>query len=149
MARGVERYRAALCLPGDPARGRALFEKSCLHCHRAGAQGHDAGPDLAALRSRAPEQLLVDIIDPNREVRPDFRSFRILTRDGRLVDGLLVAQDAGSVTLKRGFGESDTVPRSEIDKVESTGFSLMPEGLEQGIDLQQMADLVAYIRGHD
>jgi putative heme-binding domain-containing protein len=145
----VERYGASLGLRGDAARGRALYQKSCLHCHQAGAEGHEAGPPLASFRSRTPEQLLVDLIDPNREVKPEYVNYRVLTRDGRLLDGLLAGQDSESVILKRGFGETDTVPRREIEKFESSGLSLMPEGLEQGIDLQQMADLLAFIRGYN
>ncbi len=143
----VERFRPSLAMKGDSARGRALFEKSCLHCHRAGGQGHDAGPDLAAFKSRSPEQLLVDIVDPNREVKPQYLNFKVLTKDGRLLEGFLASQDSASLTLRRGFGETDIVPRSEIEKMEPTQLSLMPEGLDQGIDFQQMADLLAYVRG--
>ncbi len=145
----LERLRPALALKGDPARGRLLFEKSCLQCHRAGAEGHDAGPDVSAFRSRPPEQLLVDIVDPNREVKPQYVGHRVLTEDGDLFDGLLVRSDASGVILRRAQGETDTIPRSKIRKHESTGLSLMPEGLEQGLDAQQMADLLSFIRGYN
>jgi len=145
----LARYRPSLDLKGDPAKGRLLFEKSCLQCHRAGSEGHDAGPDLTAFRSRSPEQLLADIVDPNREVQPKYVGHKVLTEDGELVDGLLMRSDASGVTLRRAQGETDTIPRSKIRKWESTGFSLMPEGLEQALDLQQMADLLAFIRGYN
>lgn len=142
----VERFRPALRLEGNAERGKLLYGKSCLHCHRAGGEGHDLGPDLASFRSRTSEQLLVDLVDPNREVRPEHRTTKVLTKDGSLLDGVLVAEDAAGVTLRRAYGESDTVPRAEIERIDRTALSAMPEGLEQGLDLQQVADLLAFMR---
>ena len=61
--------------------------------------------------------------------------------------GRMIAEEtAGAVTLKRAEGAVDVVPRGQIDEIASTGLSLMPEGLEQGLDVQALADLVAYVR---
>lgn len=144
----VERFRPALSIEGDAARGAELYRKSCLQCHRAGGEGYEAGPDLTAFRGRSPGQLLVDILDPNREVRTEYASHRILTKDGRLVEGLLVTEDATGVTLRRAQGERETVAPSEIEKRIATGLSLMPESYHEGLELQQLADLLAFIRQH-
>ena len=140
------KYRPSLSLLGDAGRGREIFGKSCLHCHRMGTEGHELGPDASAFRTRSPEQLLMDILDPSREVKPEYLAVRILTADGQLIDGMLASQDASQVTLKRASGEADTVLRTSIKKMATTKYSVMPEGLEEAFDLQQMADLIAFMR---
>ena len=149
IQKSLDKYRPALSLRGDFARGREIFGKSCLYCHRMGAEGHELGPDASSFRSRTPEQLLLDLVDPSREVKPEYLSVRVLTKEGVLIDGMLVSQNASEVTLKRAEGLSETVSREEIQKLVKTEYSVMPEGLEEAFDLQQMADLIAFMQsGH-
>ena len=100
----LTKYKPSLALQGDAARGREIFGKSCLHCHRMGAEGHQLGPDASAFRTRLPEQLLLDIVDPSREVKPEYLSVRILTTDGQLIDGMLANEDESRVTINRASG---------------------------------------------
>ncbi|HEV3167866.1 MAG TPA: c-type cytochrome, partial [Isosphaeraceae bacterium] len=120
--------------------------KVCATCHRAEGQGTQVGPDLATVTGRTPEDLLTHILDPNREVPPSYLNYTLATSDGRVVSGLIADESATAVTLKRAEGATDVIPRSRIEQIASTGLSLMPEGLEQGVDPQAMADLIAYVR---
>ena len=142
----LARYQAALKLAGDPRRGTSVFAKNCQTCHQRQGQGHRVGPDLSGIAGRAPEALLSDIIDPNREVAPDFATLSVATRRGQVFAGLLAEETATTLKLRRAEGVEDTLLRSEIDELRSTGKSLMPEGLEQNINLQEMADLIAFLR---
>jgi putative membrane-bound dehydrogenase-like protein len=142
----ISAYRQALDLESDRDRGRAVFLKACATCHRAENQGVQIGPDLATVTGRSPDDLLVHILDPNREVAPNYVNYTVATADGRVVTGLIADETAGAVTLKRAEGATDVVPRSRIEEIASTGLSLMPEGLEKEIDAQGMADLIAYLR---
>src|SRR5262249_1033236 len=103
------------------------------------------GPSLAALQNRGAEAILLNVLDPNREVNPQYVNYVVMTKDGRTFTGMIAAETATSVTLKRGDNLSDTILRIDIDRIGSTGLSLMPEGLEQQIDRQGMADLIAYL----
>ena len=141
----LDRYKGALTLQGDAAKGKAIFESTCATCHRVGGVGHEIGPNLAAMQNRGPEAILTNVLDPNREVNPQFVQYLVTTRDGRILTGLLSAETATGVTLKRAEGQSDTVLRSEIKEMRSTGLSMMPEGLEAQIDPQGMADLIAFL----
>jgi len=143
----MAKYRPALRLEGDRRRGEAVFARTCETCHQYQGRGHRAGPDLSGVMGRAPEALLSDIIDPNREVAPDFATIAVATRSGRAATGLLAEETATTLKLRRAQGVEETLLRSEIDQVRSTGQSLMPEGLEQGLSLQDMADLIAFLRG--
>ena len=141
----VAKYRPALASKGDAARGRAVFERDCASCHISGGVGHNVGPSIAAMGTKTPETLLVNILDPNREVDPRYLNYTLVTRDGRVATGIIAGETDTSVVLRRADGASETILRTQIDELSSTGQSLMPEGLEQKINPQEMADLIAYL----
>ena len=141
----IAKYRPALTRPGDPVRGREVFQAACAACHRAGDLGQDVGPNLATIRQWSPEQTLLNILDPNREVAPNFIHYVIETKDGRTVDGMIAEENASSVTLKRLGGVQETVLRRDIARLQGSSLSLMPEGLEAAINVEQMADLLAFL----
>ena len=107
--------------------------------------GHDLGPSLLTVRNRTAETILYHVLVPNREVDPKFLNYLVLTVDGRTLTGVITAETATSITLKRGGQDADTVLRKDIETMRSTKLSLMPEGLEKQIDHQAMADLIAYV----
>jgi putative membrane-bound dehydrogenase-like protein len=146
-AKVIAVYHKALNHPGDPERGRQVFRRACATCHKAEGQGQNVGPDLATITNRGPADLLVQILDPNREVAPTYVNYTVATTDGRVLSGLIAEESATTVMLKRAEGAADVVPRAQIAEIASTGLSLMPEGLERDIDPPAMADLIAYLRG--
>ena len=141
----IDEYRPVLELAGDAGRGREVFKKICAACHQAEGAGHAIGPNLAAMRNRGPEAILSNLLAPNQEVNPQYLNYALITADGRALTGMLAAETATSVTLKRAENAGDTVLRIDIEELTSTGVSLMPEGLEKQIDKPAMADLIAYV----
>jgi putative membrane-bound dehydrogenase-like protein len=141
----VKAYAKALELDGDLQRGKQAFKKNCSVCHKVENVGVEIGPNLAAMQNRGPETILVNVLDPNREVNPQFLNYALITQDGRSITGILDSETATSVTLRRAENASDTVLRINIDALQSTGLSIMPEGLEKEVDQQTMADLIAYL----
>lgn len=141
----VAKYQEALSMKGDASRGQKVFETACTTCHRAGDLGKDVGPNLATTRQWNPEQMLINILDPNREVAPNFVGYAVETRDGRTLDGMITDESAASITLKRAEGITETVLRRDIAQLSGSGLSLMPEGLESAITVEQMADLIAFL----
>lgn len=142
----IREYRSALVTDGDATRGEAVFERECATCHRLGDKGHEVGPDLIEKASAHREELLVDILDPNRSVQSNFVNYRLDTVDGRVVTGLLAREMPRSVTLRRGEGIEDVVARADISTLTSMGLSLMPEGLEDEIGPAEMADLLSFVQ---
>jgi putative membrane-bound dehydrogenase-like protein len=143
----VASYRAALELKGDAARGKAVFKKTCSTCHRLEDVGVEVGPDLlSALRNKTPETLLIDIFDPSREVDPRYLNYIVSTRAGRAFTGLVAAETASSITLRRAEKAEDTILRSQIEEIQATAKSLMPENLETQLNRQDAADLIAYLQ---
>ena len=142
----IDAYRPVLEMPGDSSRGRSVFQKVCASCHRLEGVGHEIAPNLASFRDRGPDAILVNVLDPNREVNPQFVNYTLVTKDGRTVTGMIASETANSVTLRRADDATDTIERSEIDELRASGMSLMPEGLEKQIDPPAMADLLAYLQ---
>ncbi len=141
----IAKYQAVLSMRGDAARGQKVFETACATCHRAGDLGKDVGPNLATIRQWNPDQVLSNILDPNREVAPNFIGYTVETKDGRTFDGIIADESAASLTLRRAEGISETVLRRDIASISGSGLSLMPEGLEAAITVEQMADLMAFL----
>ena len=92
---------------------------------------------------------MIDILDPSRTVSPDFLSYTLETSDERVLTGLIVSETASQVTLRRAQQPDETVPRSSIKQLRADGKSLMPDGLEQGLSLQDFADLLGFLRSRD
>jgi putative heme-binding domain-containing protein len=146
-ARGeiVKRYRSALALAADPGRGRLVARRVCLNCHSLGGEGNDVGPALETIRHRTPEEVLLHVLDPNREVSPDFYEYVVVLKDGRVITGVIASETPTSLTLRRAGGAGETILRGDIDELRSTGKSIMPEGLEGQVTPQEMADLLAFL----
>ncbi len=144
----IDQYQTALTLKGDVGRGRDLFRKNCTACHRLENTGHEVGANLtAALRNKTPEALILDILDPSREVDPRYVEYRVNTTAGKTITGLLAVETPTSVTLKRGENAEDTVLRSQIEEIRATTKSLMPDEFEKQLTPQQLADVFAYLLG--
>ena len=141
----ILRFRPALDLTGDPTRGHAVFAANCAGCHRIGAEGIAIGPDIGDSAMKSSEQLLTDILDPNRVVDANFVNYVVVTVSGVGHQGIITEESASGLVLLGADGKKVTILREEIESLTS-GASLMPEGLEQLIDLQQMADLITFLK---
>ena len=142
----IAKYQSTLTLKGDAEAGHKVYQTICAACHRKGDEGRDIGPNLSTVQSWAPDQLLTNILDPNREFAPNFVLYVVETNDGRTLSGLITTETGSSVGLKGADGVEQSVSRAEIKSLKSTGLSLMPEGLEAGITSQKMADVIEFIR---
>jgi putative heme-binding domain-containing protein len=145
-AKVLKEYQAALDLKGDAGKGRDIFKKHCATCHRVAGVGIDVGPDIADTRTKTLSAMLNDIIAPNAAIDANYVNYVVTTKDGRILTGLLTAETASSITLVRAEKQSDVVLRKDVDEIASTGISLMPEGLEKSISVQEMADVLRFLK---
>jgi putative heme-binding domain-containing protein len=145
----LARYSDVTDRRGDSTRGAGIFKQHCQACHAMQGIGHRVGPDLASVASRPNDQLLVDILDPSRQVSPDYVNYLVETKDGRILTGLIAAETADSVTLRREENQQDLVSRSNIEQLRATGKSIMPDGLEQKLSPDLIADLLEFLHHAD
>lgn len=141
----LAKFQPALAAKGDFAKGQTVFLQRCIACHRAAGQGIQVGPDLVTVKTKGKEALLTAILDPHKEVAPQYIAYTVNTKDGQTLSGIVTKDDASSMTLQIMGGVEMNLPRSNIKGSTSSGQSLMPEGLEAGMTVQEMADLLEFI----
>jgi putative membrane-bound dehydrogenase-like protein len=145
----IDAYQSALNLTGDAAKGKKIYLQRCSSCHRLGGNGFQLGPDLVTVKNTGKEKMLVNILDPNREVAPVYIAFQIDTKDDESLVGVIANETTSSITVRQAFGKEDTLMRSKLKRMQSQGQSLMPEGLEEGLKPQDFANLLEYISTAD
>ena len=141
----VAKFKPALSTKGDATRGQAVFMARCMACHRAGTAGLQVGPDLVTVKTKGRDGILTAILEPNKEVAAQFIAYIVNTKDGQTMTGIVTKDDASSLSLKMMAGVEQNIQRSNIKGSSSSGQSLMPEGLETGMTVQEMADLLDFI----
>ncbi len=142
---------AGLAAAGDPARGRAVFERACQVCHVLGGRGESVGPALDGVGARGIDGLLAALLEPSAAVESGYRELRVELLDGTSMSGLLVRSDDATLTLRAasaaGAGEPRAVPRTEVARLRWSKLSVMPEGLLQSLHASEAGDLLAYLIG--
>jgi putative heme-binding domain-containing protein len=146
IARYKDIYRAGGSQPGDASRGRGVFAKACQQCHTLFDAGGKVGPDLTGSNRGDLDYILQNIVDPNAVIPNDYRAWNLETRDERSISGILKQQDDKAVTLVTA-NETLVVPRNEIQSLKESELSMMPEGLLQTFNDQEVRDLLYYLRG--
>jgi putative membrane-bound dehydrogenase-like protein len=141
----IDQYRNALQRIGDVNKGHEVYRKHCAACHRLGGQGFQVGPDLAVALGKSREYLLIEILDPSRNLDSRYVEYLATTSAGRTLTGLLAAETSTSITLRGQEDKQQVLLRSELDSLTSSGRSLMPEGLEKEVSPAAMADLLAFL----
>lgn len=131
--------------PGNAANGKMLFSAACAVCHKLGDIGAAVGPPLDGMGAHGPAELLVHIVDPNREVDPSFWAFNFTTKKGEALQGVITGENNATVMLATQVGLRE-IAKTDIDKRENTRRSLMPEGLD-ALGPDALRDILAFICG--
>lgn len=128
----------------DKSNGRAVFNKTCSSCHVLYGYGDRTGLDLTGSGRNNLDFLLENIVDPSAVVNADFRMRIVVLKDGRTLNGVVIAKTNRTITLKSQTGTT-TIDRNDIDDMQESKLSLMPEGLLESIPEAPARDLIAYL----
>ncbi len=132
--------------PGDATKGKMIFTAACSICHKYGDVGtRDVGPSLMGMGAHGPAELLVHIIDPNREVDPTFWAWNITKKNGETLAGIIASENTASVTLRNQAGDFE-INKADIANRENTKRSLMPDGLD-ALGAENLRDILAFVCG--
>ena len=145
--KAFEESKPALTLKPVPANGREVFKRACANCHRLEREGVAVGPDLFGIRNQPKETILLHIVVPEYELAPNFVNYTVETRDGRTLSGLLAGETPGSVTLRQSLGVEEKILRRDLVNLTASALSLMPQELEKTMTRQELADLLAWLKG--
>jgi putative heme-binding domain-containing protein len=141
----VKTFAPAVALKGDAKAGQNHYISRCMACHQANGMGIEVGPNFTTVKTKGRDALLTAILEPHKEVASQYIAYTVNTKEGQTVQGVITADDASSMSLKMMGGAAVTLQRANIKGSSSTGQSLMPEGLEGGLSVQDMADLLSFI----
>lgn len=142
--------------PGDADAGRRLFFSAvgarCAVCHQYDGRGGAVGPDLTHIRdTNSRERIIASILQPSREIAPHFQPWILQTVDGATRSGLRLAKagDDGVEPYVDSEGQEFTFKSEEIEVREPSSVSIMPDGLEKTVSIQDLRDLVTFLAGTD
>lgn len=131
---------------GTAAAGRRVYEKNCRSCHRIRGNGGQAGPQLDGIGSRGVARVLEDILYPNRNVDRAFRTSVLQMIDGRVMTGIVrETADPLELALVTTKGEIIDVPRRNIEEMQESQLSLMPNNLAGSLTEQELLDLLRFL----
>jgi putative heme-binding domain-containing protein len=136
---------ASVLQQADLSTGRALFNRTCAACHQLFGEGKKVGPDLTGSQRTNPDYLLGNILDPSAVVGKDYRMSIVAMEDGRVLNGLVVSQDARTLTLQTAT-QQVTINVADIEEVQQSSLSAMPDGLLNSLNETEIRDLIAYLQ---
>jgi putative heme-binding domain-containing protein len=142
----LAQLKPAIQLSGNPDKGRLHYQNLCTQCHTMGAEGNAVGPDLTEISRKGAETLLSDMFDPNAAVNTEYLGYTIDDDAGDVFTGIVTVETESLVTLRQAGGQDLVMPRNRISSMSSSGMSLMPENLESGLTLQDVADLLSFLQ---
>ena len=147
MRERIARYEGIIAgAAGNPYVGKPLFLEHCGRCHTLFDDGGDVGPNLTSYQRDDLDAMLLAVVNPGAEVREGFETYLALMADGRVATGFLVDRDDRTVVLRGADGRNQLLPAVEIEAMRQVPQSVMPLGLLEPLDDQQIRDLFAYLR---
>lgn len=141
----IERLNQLAKEKGDLTAGRKIYADTCAKCHRLFGEGGEVGPDLTGYERTNLDFLSLAMIDPSAAIREEYTNYQLLTVDGQLLTGILIDRNAQGVTLRTAEGQILKFPTGDIESVQASAVSLMPEDQLQGMTEQQIRDLMTYL----
>jgi putative heme-binding domain-containing protein len=149
-----QRQRIEELLPhmaaGDVRRGHAVFysaKAACSACHQLGFAGGTVGPELTQIGGiRTERDLLESILFPSLSFVQSYESTLLLTTDGKAISGRILDETEEEYVLATGVNEETRVRLADVEEMQPGGVSVMPAGLDAQLSVQELADLVAFLK---
>ena len=135
---------------GDVRRGQSVFHHSktaCAACHQMGYLGGNIGPDLTRIGDvRNERDLLESIVFPSSSFVRSYEPIVVLTKDGQAVAGLMRKEFPDAILVATGARTEVRIARDNIEELRPGNVSIMPSGLDQQLSVQDLADLIAFLK---
>ena len=144
----IEKYKSQLprnvLAKADLSQGRLLFNKHCMACHQLFGEGQKVGPDLTGSNRADLNYILENLVAPNAVVGKDYQMTLLQLNDGRVLSGLITKETDSALTLKT-INDLVVVPKDEIDQRKLSELSLMPNGLLEQMQPEEIRDIIGYL----
>ncbi|HZN35636.1 MAG TPA: PVC-type heme-binding CxxCH protein [Pirellulaceae bacterium] len=129
----------------DATAGKLVYKNQCAKCHTHSGEGTKIGPDLTGMAVHPKHELLVHLIDPSRNVEGNYRVYAVLTSDGVVINGLLASETKTSIELIDSEAKKHVVLREDIQNLQASNKSLMPDGFEKQVKPEELANLLEFL----
>src|SRR5690606_34848736 len=142
-----EEYKAVLDMQGNTENGQMVFEKNCAICHQVdGKMGKAIGPDLNTVYSWSPEGIVSQVLFPGASITVGYELWEIELHNGDRIQGVIADESPTAITVRNVGLDDQVISRADIQSLKSLDYSLMPAGWDEIIGVQEMADLVAFLK---
>lgn len=145
----IEKYRKTLTgdflADADLIAGRQLFDKHCKSCHTLYGEGGKIGPDITGGNRDNLDYILENVLAPSAAVPRAYKVNVIVTDEGRVLNGIIVARTPQTITLQT-VNERVVLDRNHIEQLKPSPLSMMPDGLFEKMSNGEVRDLIAYLR---
>ena len=142
-------YQAALQKQGDAINGKNVYQQQCALCHQVrGKMGVTLGPDLGTIHNWSKESIMANILAPNQSISSGYELWDVELSNGESFQGIIASETPGAITLRNlGIAEK-TIRRQDIKSLQALNMSVMTEGLEKQISVDDMADLLEFLKSN-
>lgn len=141
----IARLKGVVGRHGEVAKGREIFTQRCAACHTLFGEGAQIGPELTGYQRDNLDFWLTAIVDPSLEIREGFSLYSAKLKNGQTLAGMLIKHDATGIALKNFVGQVETAKPDQVQSLEASRVSLMPEGLLDGMGDSDLQNLFAYL----
>lgn len=141
----LQKYQHVVQMVGQSTKGAPLFKQHCQTCHPLDRNKSPVGPDLRTLSSKSPSAILEAILHPSRSIDPRYLNYNIILNNGETLVGIVTSDSGNSLEIAKQDGTRRVILRSSIDAIQSSRLSLMPDGFEQQLTPQDVADVIAFV----
>ena len=130
---------------GDASKGQAIFQARCAACHKLFGEGNVVGPELTGYERGNPDFWLDNLLYPSLEIREGFGNYTARLKNGQILTGMLESQGASGIVLRDLAGQKTRVAQAELQTLEASPISIMPEGLLGGLSDAELRDLMSHL----
>lgn len=141
----IEQFLPIIKKSGDVALGRKAFAQHCAKCHKHGNEGLTIGPDLTGFAVHPKGEILIHLLDPSRSVEGNFKQYTTKLEDGRVITGLLASETKTIIEILDAENKRHAIPRDEITDLKESSKSIMPEGFEKQMTVDEMTNLLEFL----
>ena len=140
-------YQKALQMKGSADKGKVVFVENCALCHQVrGSNGVAIGPDLGTIHNWSPSAIMANTLNPNLSISSGFDLWSIELNNGETFQGIIATESPSAITLRNVGALDKTINRNEIKSINALNMSMMPGDLNEKISIEQMADLIAFLK---
>jgi putative heme-binding domain-containing protein len=143
-------YQAALQKQGDAINGKNIYQQQCALCHQVrGKMGVTLGPDLGTIHNWSKDAIMANILAPNQSISSGYELWDVELNNGESIQGIISSETPGAISLRNIGAAEKTIRRQDIKSLKALPMSIMTEGLEKQITVDEMADLLAFLKSNE